>query len=821
VQQSVLGDRPPINRYWLSLVLWLALAPQFASADNVAGAWISPPDNNWPLVAIHAALTPDGRVLTYGSKGDGTQTGFFIYDVWDPSRGLAWNPSVGDFGGHITLNNMTRTDIFCSSQIVLPSSGSILIAGGDNWTGNSTTNTPNNNSNVFRPSDNTLTRQSNMNKSRWYSSVTALANGEIYIQGGNGGVEWPEIRGDDGSFRELAIDTSSLMAVFPRNFLAPDGRIFGYDINGQMYFVNTSGTGQLTLAGQLPAANVGQSSSAAMFRPGKILQFGGNSNRSVVIDVTGGSPVVRQSQLMSSVRQWVSATVLADGKVLATGGSAEDNLLNDVNTSAEIWDPDQGTNGTWHVGASGSRPRLYHSTALLLPDGSVLVAGGGAPGPYDAPPELPINLHAEIYQPPYLFDSTGALATRPLVLSAPNLIPLGQTFQIGVGSMDARRVTLVKTGSVTHSVNMDQRFLELPFTNTGGFLTVQGPASAGLAPPGYYILFVFDQRGVPSQGRMVRINAPGTDTSNPLVTITGPTSAATYATSVTPLATLSGTASDNVGVTQVTWSSDRGGSGTATGTTSWSVSGIALSSGANVLTVTARDAAGNTSTDTVTVTYTPPPPPPPPTGLVAAYAFDETTGTVTADASGNANTGTLTNGPVWAVGRNNGALQFDGVDDRVLVADANVLDLSTGATLEAWVYPTATPSGWRTILQKAADAYLLTASGDQGRPVSGGTFNGTCCTAVVAPAALAVNTWTHLATTYDGAQLRLFVNGTQVAAIAATGTYEQNANPLWIGGNALYGEHFQGRIDNLRIYNRALSATEIATDMNTPVGTAP
>jgi hypothetical protein len=99
---------------------------------------------------VHAALTPDGRVLTYGTKGDGQQTGYFIYDVWDPSSGLN--------GGHMTLNNLTLTDIFCSSQVILPMTGEIFIAGGDNWTGTGTTNTGNNNSNVFNYSGNTLTR---------------------------------------------------------------------------------------------------------------------------------------------------------------------------------------------------------------------------------------------------------------------------------------------------------------------------------------------------------------------------------------------------------------------------------------------------------------------------------------------------------------------------------------------------------------------------------------------------------------------------------------------------------------------------------------
>src|SRR4030095_8938876 len=95
------------------------------------------------------------------------------------------------------------------------------------------------------------------------------------------------------------------------------------------------------------------------------------------------------------------------------------------------------------------------------------------------------------------------------------------------------------------------------------------------------------------------------DTTAPTVTITNPTTAATFSTTTSPI-TLGGTAADNIGGTQVTWSNSPGGSGTATGTTSWSVSGIALQPGTNVLTGTARDGAGNTATDTLTVTNTPP-----------------------------------------------------------------------------------------------------------------------------------------------------------------------------------------------------------------------
>jgi hypothetical protein len=205
-------------------------------------------------------------------------------------------------------------------------------------------------------------------------------------------------------------------------------------------------------------------------------------------------------------------------------------------------------------------------------------------------------------------------------------------------------------------------------------------------------------------------------------------------------------------------------------------------------------------------------------GLAAAYAMDEGSGTSLPDRSGNNNTGTLINGPTWTTGKNGGALQFDGSNDRVRVNDSTSLDLTTAATFEAWVYPTVSPVGWRTIMQKEADAYFFSASSFSGnRPAAGGTLNGACCPQVAGTSTLPVNTWTHVAATYEGAQLRLYVNGAQVASAPANGSFEVNGNPLWIGGNAVYGEHFQGKLDDLRIYNRALTPAEIQQDMLTAV----
>ena len=136
-------------------------------------------------------------------------------------------------------------------------------------------------------------------------------------------------------------------------------------------------------------------------------------------------------------------------------------------------------------------------------------------------------------------------------------------------------------------------------------------------------------------------------------------------------------------------------------------------------------------------------------------------------------------------------------------------------TLEAWVNPTTISSVWRDVIFKANDNYYLEAtSTNGGRPGTGGTFSGNPLYGTVA---LTVNTWTHLACTYDGSTLRLYVNGTQVSSRAQTGTMATSSNPLQIGGDSLFGQYFRGSIDEVRVYNRALSATEIQPDMNTPL----
>ena len=207
------------------------------------------------------------------------------------------------------------------------------------------------------------------------------------------------------------------------------------------------------------------------------------------------------------------------------------------------------------------------------------------------------------------------------------------------------------------------------------------------------------------------------------------------------------------------------------------------------------------------------------TGPVAAYGFNEGTGSAVGDASGTGNNGT-TSGTTWDAGGKFGrALSFNGTNASVTVPDSNSLDLTTGMTLEAWVNPNELGGGsWRTAIFKQSTngmVYSLYAHNGS-RPL--GQVNILGEQNAVGTAQLPLNAWTHLATTYDGATLRLYVNGTQVASKPQTGRIPASTGPLRIGGNAIWSEWFRGLIDEVRVYSRALSAGEIQADMATPVG---
>ena len=520
--------------------------PPIPPTSAEAGKWSDVID--WPMIPIHAALLPDGRVFTFGTDdgspaGQAVPTGKFFYDLWNPTPAVDEDP-------HLRLPNFTLVDTFCAAQILLPQiDGGVLVVGGDTFPRPLEGPDPDDEQDVPEPFDDgnenttildytvdvealrrgedpaeeqSLSRGADMSAGRWYASVTTLLNGDTYIQGGNSrtrisGELFPEIRRTNGTILRLGIDTSDLRYYYPRNFVAPDGRIFGYDTEGQMYYVDTN-AGTLTLAGTLDEDYTGDDSSVAMFAPGRLLNTGGESARVAVIDIRSGAPVVTETQILSSHRRLATATIMANGEVLVTGGSPVYNTLPGVSYYAERWNP---VTGQWTRGAQGVIPRLYHSMSLLLQDGRVLVGGGGAPGPAE-------NLNAEIYSPPYLFEANGAPRSRPQLSSVPTTATVGREFSLRYSDINspAARVVLVKSGAVTHGFNFDQRFVQLPFIRRdcpgGQCLDVRMPSAASDVPPGYYLLFVLNERGTPSLGKFVFVGVAGAVDPAQDPTVVGP-----------------------------------------------------------------------------------------------------------------------------------------------------------------------------------------------------------------------------------------------------------------------------------------------------------
>ncbi|MGC1660568.1 MAG: LamG-like jellyroll fold domain-containing protein, partial [Candidatus Acidiferrales bacterium] len=206
-------------------------------------------------------------------------------------------------------------------------------------------------------------------------------------------------------------------------------------------------------------------------------------------------------------------------------------------------------------------------------------------------------------------------------------------------------------------------------------------------------------------------------------------------------------------------------------------------------------------------------------GLVAAYSFNAGSGATVADSSGNGNNGTIS-GATWiTAGKYGGALSFNGSSSRVVVNDSASLHLSSGMTLEAWVSPTSVPLSWEDVIYKQNDIYFLEAGSSLSRnpPAVGAMFASHGDQFLAGASSLAANAWTHLTATYNGTTLLLYINGVQVASRNISDSITTSTQALQIGGDAAFGQYFKGIIDEVRIYNVALTAAEIQNDMITPI----
>ena len=300
--------------------------------------------------------------------------------------------------------------------------------------------------------------------------------------------------------------------MLPRNYLwlfaAPNGQVFhaGPEANARYFSTNGTGSWGGTAFPHLNGETPGYGT-AVLYGRGKILAVGGGRAAAEKIDLTVASPAWSSAGTMSASRDNQSATLLPDGAVLVTDGSSL-NITDDYPAvlEAELWTPPglplpsgtgtAGPTGHWTMLAPAQVPRLYHSTAVLLPDGRVLTTGGGQGGNYAD------HRDYEVFSPPYLFKGA-----RPTISAAPVAVKYGQNFTVTTPNT-IQKVRWIRLGSATHANDMNQRLNELTFTQSGSTLTITPPV-VNDCPPGHYMLFVLDAAGVPSEAKIIAIDNTG------------------------------------------------------------------------------------------------------------------------------------------------------------------------------------------------------------------------------------------------------------------------------------------------------------------------
>lgn len=442
-------------------------------------------------VAVHLhtchASTPNGKVLGWGRGSNGNRDA--TPDIF------VWTPTTNSF---LKILNPKTVNIFCSGHTLLWD-GRVLIAGGHIIGDHGLPSTI-----IFNPANNTLSYGPNMNAGRWYPTALALPNKEMLVIAGStesGGYNsLPQVYSTtSGIYRDLTGARRSL-DYYPRFHVAPNGMPFMTGPGQWTGYFNTPGTGARKFVANSQVAELRTYGSSVMYRPGKILSVGGVFPNAIataeVIDLNVSSPTWRLVAPMKYRRRHLNATLLPDLTVLISGGTTYRNSLTDAVLTPELWNP---TTESFTNLAPMSVKRVYHSTALLLPNGKVLHLGGNKEpnGGVD-------EFRAQLFSPPYLFKGS-----RAEISSGPASARYGQKIIISTpNNTRVNRVTLVRLGSVTHASNMGQRGNELVFQRKAGSTTnleVTMPATANLCPPGHYLLFLITSTGVPSNAKVIQI----------------------------------------------------------------------------------------------------------------------------------------------------------------------------------------------------------------------------------------------------------------------------------------------------------------------------
>jgi len=430
------------------------VTPEPAIAPSIGGRWSDVYD--WPLVAVHAALLPNGKVLAWDATPDDSDDDPHTTDNYT-TRVTLWDPIANT---HVPTNNDTDTDLFCAGSAHLWD-GRILFAGGDG--GAAGANGPLANSNIYNPVSNTWHRTQNMNAPRWYSSVAALSNGEMLTLGGT---YEPSPIGEvfqfDQTWRPLSGNfTQPLSGDYQWLQQTPEGTVLSFGPHNIMVDIDTTGAGKYTPQTMRDSVEDRDYGSYAMFKPGKILVAGGAQGLDSAVLIDTATRQSSDTNPMNHGRRQHNLTILADGSVLATGGNDDGARYYSPTAPVlvpELWNPDT---EIWSELNTMPTTRQYHSIALLLPDGQVLSAGGGICGDcYELGYE---ERNAEIFSPPYLFNSDGTLATRPRLTALPSEANYDETFVVGIDHVnEIQKIHLIKIGvpSVGEMLKLGQPLLD-------------------------------------------------------------------------------------------------------------------------------------------------------------------------------------------------------------------------------------------------------------------------------------------------------------------------------------------------------------------------
>jgi Domain of unknown function (DUF1929) len=576
---------------------------------HINGTWVTLP-YQMPINPISTTLQSTGKVLIIsGSESD----------AWNNSKGAesyraaVWDPT-GETVNSIAIQNLTY-DVFCSGTAALPDGRAFVVGGTSSYSF-----TGENRSSFFDAASGQFAQSQNMVSGRWYASAITLADGRIMAMSGlteSGGVSTTvEIYdvANAGSGWNVPTIVPFSPPLYPRIYLLPNGTVFhtgqgaGGGFNTNSWIFNPANGNWTQSAPTTLNRNYGSSVMLPLLPPGyapRVMNFGGPKTQSTeIIDLSLASPRWVAGPDMSTARIQMNATLLPNGKVLAQGGSVNNESPDPQGKKADLYDP---VSNTFSSAGTAAYSRLYHSTALLLPDATVASLGSnpGNRGSYE--PAI------EIYTPPYLFDANDHLITtdRPSIVTLSSSV-LGYNRLFTVSYTSTSRISaavLVRPGSATHAFDMDQRLIGLcgpapqPACDAANnALNLTTPLNANIAPPGYYMLFLLDSAGVPSKAQFVQLTRYSTVA--PRGTIASPASGVPVtipAGGAVPFSTTSTAA-------KYSWIFPGGSPATSTaqnpGNVTYSVPGIYQAS------LTLIDSSGNSDphppTRTITVTPTTP-----------------------------------------------------------------------------------------------------------------------------------------------------------------------------------------------------------------------